>query len=80
MRINVKVRTTYQKFSVKKHGRMYLKQAYFGEFRVKRSQPVSGKITAEEKTSMQVQSEMERDRRAPFLRKVKDTVQPVWLE
>ena len=43
MRVNVKVRTTYQKFSVKKHGRMHLKQAYFGEFRVKRSQPVSGK-------------------------------------
>lgn len=43
MRVHVKVRTTYQKFSVKKHGRMYLKQAYFGEFSVKRSQPVSGK-------------------------------------
>ena len=43
MKVNVKVRTTYQKFSVKKHGRMYLKQAYFGEFGVKKSQPVSGK-------------------------------------
>ena len=70
MRVNVKVRTIYQKFSVKKHGRMYLKQAYFGEIRAKKSQPVSGKSYGGENKYSGPKREGE-DRCAPFLRKVK---------